>query len=1036
MRASYDMPRGRPRSRASRGRVFIVVALVILFVLFTSMRGIATFYTDRLWFQSLPGADGTSNLGSVFDLIVLTKIKLGAVFSAVFFVLMYANLAIADRLAPVFRPAGQDDEFIKRYHDVIDRRSGLVRFAVSALFAVMAGAGVSSQWNEYLLWANGGDFGTSDATFQRDIGFYIFELPFYKVVIDWLFAALVIVLLTTLAAHYINGGIRLQAPHQRMTPGVKAHLSVLCALLAVVRAAGYFLDQFEIVYSSRGIVNGATYAEVNHLLPALRLLVLIALTAAFVFLINIRRRGWVLPMVVVGLWAFVQVVAGAIVPAVVQRFYVKPTESTRERPYIANNIAATREGLNMVPGRTVETRAFAYEGDAEAAKRALEKNPETVRNIPLLDPSQVRDTYQQLQKQQDFYKFNELDVDRYDIRVGDRYESTAVVLGVRDLGGVPKQSWENQHVAYTHGYGLALAAAQGVVGQGDPDFLIRDIPIQHSEVIPPEAHVQQPYVYFGEYPNSPSSYVITGARGREEIGYINKDQETTTNRYDGTGGVKIASSFDQAMFSLRFNDTDLLFSNFIGPDSKILFNRDVGQRVRAVAPFIAWDADPYPVVANGRIQYIVDGYTFSDRYPNAERTSGDEARVSSGSGLRGRSFNYIRNSVKALVDAYDGTVSLYVWDRSDPIIAAYRRAFPNLFRSDDQMHSEVRRHVRYPLDLFSVQTQMWGVYRIDDPESWYQRSGAWSVAQRAPNDPKASTTTTQPQLQGTLPGQSIRIARGDPIEPYYTLLNLPDDERAQFVPLRPFVPVSDSSGSTQLLSGFMVAKSDGAEYGKLIAYEVPPFTINGPAPTSAQVNANTEISEQITLLGSLNSSVTFGHMLLVPVDRSLLWVRGLYVTSTQQKLPELKRVVVVFGDQVVMKPTLDEALRELFGQDLDIQTLERDRVTNDASNEQSSGQSTSTTSTTPTSAPGPAGSAPSTIPSLPPGDASNIPRLLQEANAELDEANRLLREGKLGEYQLHVERAREKLQLAIALLASTSVPTSSTTAVPPSTLPA
>ncbi len=636
MRPPTEMPQ---RRRLSRGRIALIVFVAVVFALFMSLRGLAGFWTDWLWFDSL-------GLGSVFSGILGAKIALGAIFTVAFFVMMLVNLVIADRIGPEVRQSGPEDDLLDRYHATIGRRTKTVRVVVSLVLGLIAGLGMSGDWNQWLLFRNGGSFGVNDQTFNTDVGFYVFKLPFYTSVVNWLFASGVIILIATLVAHYLNGGIRFQTPGPRVTPQVKAHLSVLLGLLALVKAADYWLQRYALTYSTRGTVDGATYTDVKAQLPAIYLLLFIALLSFGLFIVNIWRRGWTLPVVAVGLWALVAVIAGVGYPAFIQRFVVEPEESNRETPYIEHNITATRSALGL---SNVETQPFIYNQDKAVATQNVNENPGTIRNIRLLDPTIVTPTYQRLQSQYAQLRFNELDVDRYPIRTpSGEVANTQVILGTRDLnvGQIPQSSWEGQHLAYTHGYGVALAPANATTTQGRPDFLIRNVPqIVDSQRI--STDISTPQLYYGE---NVSGYAITNA-SREEIDFIETDGQTKFTTYSGSGGVKLDSFIKKAAYGLRFSDWNLVVSNFLNSDSRIVYQRDVRDRIEAVAPFMNFDADPYPVIQDGRIVYIFDGYTTTDRYPNAQRA--DVSGLPAGSALGGKRFNYIRNSVKAVVDTYD-----------------------------------------------------------------------------------------------------------------------------------------------------------------------------------------------------------------------------------------------------------------------------------------------------------------------------------------------------------------------------------------------
>lgn len=964
----------------------IIVTVAVLAVLVLSLRGLASFWTDLLWFDSL-------GLSSVFTGILGAKIALGAIFTGVFFVMLLVNLVIADRLAPAHRADGPEDDLLDRYHAIVGRRHVLVKVVASLVLALIAGVGMSADWNQWILFRNGGSFGVADQTFDTDVGFYVFKLPFYTSVVNWMFASLVIVLLATIVAHYLNGGIRLQAQGRRVTPQVKAHISVLLGLLALVKAADYWLQRYALTYSTRGTVDGATYTDVNAQLPAIYLLLFIALLSFVLFIVNIWRRGWTLPVVAVGLWALVSLVASVGYPAVVQRFRVEPEESARETPYIEHNITATRDALGL---DEVQTEDFFYNQDKSTATKNVDANPGTIRNIRLLDPQIVTPTFQRLQSQYASYQFNELDVDRYPIRTpsGD-VATTQVVLGTRDLyvGGIPQQSWEGTKLAYNHGYGVALAPANSATTQGRPDFLVRNVPllIDRNRL---DVTVDQPQLYYGE---NLSGYAITNAT-REEVDYVELDGQTKFTEYSGSGGVEIGSFLRRAAYGLKFADWNLVVSNFIDGDSRIVYQRDIRQRMEAVAPFMRWDADPYPVISDNRVVYIFDGYTTTDRYPNAQRA--DASGLTPGSGLQGVRFNYIRNSVKAVLDTYDGSVKLYIVDPSDPIVNAYQKAFPALFAGVDEMPSDLKAHWRYPEDLFRVQTNMFGRYHISDPKAFYEKTSSWSVAQD-PGSGVTGASTAVATANAVLTGTRPREAR---IDPTYNLLRLPGQTSESFVMMRSFVPYSDDD-SKKTLTSFMVANSDPSQYGKLIVYQMPPgFNIDGPGIVSANINSSPEVSRQVTLLNQQGSRAQFGDLMLIPIENSIIYVRPLYVSAdSTTQIPELKQVIAVFGGEVVMRPSLREALQALFP-GANPQTFESGSIDqSDVSTDGATGSATSTTTTSTTS---------TTVPST--GNATKD-QLIDQAARALTDADTALRNGDLAGYQAKVREAQTLLTRAQAL---------------------
>ncbi len=879
-------PRQPPAPKRSQRRVGLAAIVAVLFFLLTSLRGIAGFFTDYLWFEEV-------ELTSVWKGVLGAKLGLTVIFVVTFFVLLWVNLVIADRLAPKFRPTGPEDEIVARYQEVVGPFAGKVRLGVAALFALLAGSGMSGQWRNWILYQNAVPFGTKDPQFKRDISFFVFKLPFLADVVNWAFVALLMALVMTAVAHYLNGGIRLQAPISRTTPQVKAHLSVLLGLLALVKAADYYLSRFELVFSQRGPVDGATFTDINASLPAIELLILISIAASVLFLVNIRLRGWVLPAIAVATWGIVSIAAASLYPAFVQKFQVEPNELSKESAFIARNIEATRAALDLTD---VVEKDFSATTDLTAAQ--LKDNSETIRNIRLWDPPFLERTYRRLQEVRSYFRFNDVDIDRYEVDG----RNTQVVLSARELNpdGLPseRQSWVSRHLQFTHGYGAVLSPANAVTSDGQPDFLVKDVPPQGN----PE--ITRPEIYFGE---DLGSYAVVNT-GQEEVDFTKADGTDQTSQYGGKGGVLIDSRLKRTALSLRFGEVNLLTSAAITSESKALYYRDIRERAGMAAPFLRFDADPYPVVMDGRITWVLDGYTFTNRYPYAQRT--DTNRLPEASGLRGVPFNYVRNAVKVVIDAYDGTLKFYVIDDEDPLIKSYQQAFPELFETEDAPVA-LQAHYRYPEDLFRVQTNAYGRYHMDKPSDFYRSADQWDIAQDpgagSPSGAAATTTATDP-VTGRI--SSTRETRMDP---YYLLLRLPDEEKEDFLILQPFVPTSRDD-SRKELTAFMVAKSDPENYGKIEVFVMPRNRLpDGPAIIDARINQEPSISSEISLLDRSGSQVLLGNLLVLPIEDSLLYVRPLYVQAERTQVPEFKKAIVVYGDRVVMRDTLQEALVTIFG---------------------------------------------------------------------------------------------------------------------------
>jgi len=983
VRTPTDIPRSR--RRPARGRIVLLLAAGALFLILVSLRGIAGFYTDFLWFDEL-------KLTSVWRSVLGVKLALGVLFTLLFFALLWANLTIADLIAPTFRPLGPEEQLLERYHEVVGARTGMVRIAVAAMFALIAGPGASGQWGAWTLFRNHVAFGTKDALFRKDLGFYIFQLPFAKFVVDWLFASLVIVTIVSAVAHYLNGGIRLQTPMQKVTPQVKAHLSVLMAVLALLKAVGYYMQKYELVYSTRGVVQGAGYTDVKAQLPAMQLLLGISLIAAALLIYNIFRRGWVLPAIAVGLWAMVSVVVGAAIPAAVQRFRVQPTESTKELPYIDRNFKATRAAFGLGDVQTID-----FAADNNVTNADVADNSATIENVRLWDPAPevLGATYNRLQQIRNFYQFNDVDVDRYVVDGNVRQE----LISARELniGGIPSASWVNQHLVYTHGYGAVLTPSSAVEPDGKPAFQVKDLPPVGTPAI------GQPAIYYGQ---TMSGYAIVNTK-QAEVDYTQTDGTNRTTVYAGSGGVKIDSFLRRAALSLRFGDLNPMISSFVTNKSRAIYVRDIDERVRKAAPFLRFDSDPYPILYKDRIQWIYDAYTTTSRYPYSQ--AADTSRLRANSDLN-TNFNYARNSVKVVIDSYTGKMTFFVVDQTDPMIKAWQKAFPKLFTDGTKVDSELRAHFRYPEDLFRVQTNMFGRYHIGDAASFYSNTDAWDIAQAPGAVSSAAVVGGTPATDATGAPLQAREARMDP---YYLLMRLPNEKKEDFVILQPFVPRSRDD-SVKNLSAFMVAKMDPENYGQLQAYVMPRArTVDGPALVNSRINQQPDVSSQITLLDTSGSKVRLGNLLVIPIEQSLLYIRPLYVEATGTPLPQLKKVIAVFGDRVVMKDSLREAISVLFPGSSPT-TLEQ----------QGAGQIASPPPGQTSPGTGGAGGTPPV--------AASVADLLTQASARFQDADNALKAGDLAAYQKATNDGRDLVRRAAEEARATVPPVTAT----PTTRPA
>lgn len=838
--------------RPSKPTIIATVAIAIL--VFSGV--IAEFYTDALWYADL-------GQQAVFWRTLLWRWGVGAVAAAVCFALIFANLRIARAVAPARpRPVVEVgpvrlDETIERLRRGLERSSGQVALAVAAVAAVMAGVTAAGSWETIALALNGGTFGVADAQFGRDVGFFFFTLPALRFTQQWLTGVLLVALLVTTLVHAVTGSIRPRDRWAGFDPHVKAHLSVLGGLIVVAQAFGYWLDIFELDYSPRGQVVGASFTDVNAQIPAYTILIVIALLSGIALLVNIKFRGWRLPAIAVGVWVGAALLVGGVYPALVQQLRVSPNEVEAESPYLLRNIDATRAAFDL---SDIEVRAFAAEETLEADD--LPDKERTIENIRLWDPSVVPDTYRQLQGMRPYYDFTDVDIDRY---VLDGVEQQ-VLVSARELDvsrlASQAQTWVNQHLVYTHGYGIVMSPVNESTGQGYPHFIMKDIPPTTAT----DLALEQPALYFGELA---SNYVIA-ATGLAEFDYPVGDSNAETS-YTGSGGIAVGSPLRRAAFATRFSAPQILFSRYITADSKVLFRRNISERVTALVPWLYQDSDPYPVISDGRVVWVVDCYTTSDRYPYSERYGG---------------ISYIRNSVKVTIDAYDGTTTLYAFDAQDPLLEAWSRVYPGLLTDVGQMPESIAAHLRYPADLFTLQAEVYKTYHMRDAKVFYNKEDQWA-----------------------LPGEGSD-GSGEPMDPFYVLMQLPQDPDEDFMLMMPFTPRTKAN-----MIGWMAAKSDPDNYGERVVYTFPKQRlVLGPEQVVARVNQDPVISQQLTLWSQRGSGVRWGNLLVIPMNDSIVYVQPLYLQSEQTSMPQLTRVVVAYGDKIAMEPTLDAALLSVFGE--------------------------------------------------------------------------------------------------------------------------
>ena len=894
-------PAGTSRTQPPRRRrfVWVMMGIAIIYGVFTALSRV---WTDYLWFSTV-GQTG------VWWIRWVWAASLGLLGALVVFLVVWGNMRLARHLSVRFASfsAVPEDQSVAQIRQAVSVRGGLVEWVAAGGAALVLGIGVSGWRDQVLLFLNSQPFGMTDPQFGLDLSFFMFRLPLWSTMVSWLTGVAIAVLVTVALSYFSLGGIKFPVRRlPRFDTQAKAHLSALAAMIALLRALSYRIDTYELLYSNNSVF-GAGYADVNARLPALNLLIAVSVFSAILFIINIWRRGWVLVAVSVAAWLFVSVAAGFAYPAIVERFQVQPNELVREGPYIERNIEATRAAYGL---SEVEVRSFAASFDLDASD--ISRNDATISNIRLWDPDVLNRTYQQLQEIRTYYRVDHVDTDRYPIGGTD----TQVMLALRELDepNIPAQDWQNQRLVYTHGFGVVLSPANVVAVDGQPEFLLRDIPPETTE---PLLQLTQPRIYFGETYERGRPVIVGSGTVQQEIDYPATEEggggaaDNRTNSYDGEAGVELSGILRRLAFALRYGDLNILISSQINPDSRVLMQRNVQSRVEQVAPFLVADADVYSVVLDGRIIWVVDMYAISGDYPYSQPIGVglrgfDTARLSSVSQLPLSGFNYIRNSVKATVDAFDGTIRLYVVDESDPLVAAWRRVYPDLFTDASEIPPGLHEHFRYPQDLFKIQSELYLDYHMVDVTQFFQRNDAWSI----PTDP--STIRRIELLRGdriSPDGFSINYDRE--MLPYYLLMTIPGEDDTSYVLLQPYNPLEKPN-----MSAFLLADSTPERYGRLIDYRMPQGSlVEGTGQVGNRIDQDDEISQQFTLWRGQGSSVVLGDMLVVPVDESILYVQPVYLEAEAGGLPEFRRVVVVHGDDIEWDNTLEGALAKIFGSD-------------------------------------------------------------------------------------------------------------------------
>jgi uncharacterized protein len=855
----------------NKNRTPLIITGAIIFAIGAAFFSLAGYYIDWLWFESV-------GFTSVWSTVLFTRIQLFLIVGILTAALLSANIYIAYKRRPLYVPMNIEVSGVERLRAQIEPVRRWVFLGITAAVVYFAGTSGMIFWREWLQFRNSTDFGVTDPQFNLDISFFAFKLPMYQALIGWGISTLVLAALASAFVHYMYGGIRTDVQTDRTTVAARVQISILLGLIVLLKAVAYWFDRYALSLQEGRLITGLTFSDVNALLPAKAILSAIAVVCSLLFFANIIRRSWLLPAAGTALLVISSVLIAGVYPAAIQQFQVKPSESSKEAPYIQRNIDATRAAYDLAGVEVID-----YNAKISTTSGQLAKDAATIANIRLMDPNVLNATFTQLQQIKPYYSFAEsLDIDRYTIDGVSR----DVVVALRELNieGSPSRNWINDHLVYTHGFGFVAAFGNTVDTDGKPSFLVGDLP-------PTDGLGEfQPRVYFGE--NFPNYSIVGGEKTENPVEFDYPDDASPNGQrnytYTGEGGVPVGSLLNKLLFAINYGEQRIILSNLINADSKIIYNRLPRERVEKVAPWMTLDGDPYPAIVDGKITWIIDGYTTSAGYPYSRSTALADATEDA---LSNRSVNYIRNSVKATVDAYDGTVTLYQWDEKDPVLKTWMKAFPDTVKAKSAMSKELLEHIRYPEDMFRVQRDVLSSYHVQSAAAYYGGQDFW----RVPRDPSTFGANAGAQ------------------PPYYMSLQMPGSDKSNFSLTTPFVP----RGGRENLSAFAAVNATaGPDYGKITVLQLPRSTnIPGPSQVASNFEAKPEVANTLSLLRQGGADVVLGSLLTLPVGDGLLYVQPVYVRATANSAayPLLQKVLVSFGDVIGFDDSLKGALDQVFG---------------------------------------------------------------------------------------------------------------------------
>ncbi len=838
-----------------------IVSFVVLFIALLMVLSVfVDYYGDWLWFRHM-------GFGAIFTTILWAKILLFLAFAFIFGIFAWGNIYIARSRGRYTRSLKvlSADQPTKPFDIVFSNKYSKYSWAgIILFFSYIMGSQASGSWQTFLQFLHASKFGIADPIFSKDAGFYVFHLPLYYFIQGWYLFSVIIVFIMVAASYFMDRSIGVQENRFYINQKARSHLAVMGGLFFLGIALVFRLNLYGLLYSSTGVAYGASYADVHAQIPAYWTVLMLALIVAILFFLMPILNKWKFLLYSIGVYFVVLICFSWIYPPLFEQYAVKPTELTKETPYILNNIKFTRMAFGL---NKVEEKPFPVGQPMTYAD--MKANDSTIHNIRLWDTRPLIETYRQLQEIRLYYNFQYVDVDRYHFK--GKYMEVALAARELPASELPSraQTWLNIHMKYTHGYGLVMSPVNEIAENGMPNLIVQNIP-PSSNVL----SITRPEIYYGE---QTSQYVLVNTETKE-FDYPSGSQDVYTS-YHGTGGVRLSNIFRRLVYAWKFSDINILLTGYLTNESRIMFHRIITDRDNTIAPFLSYDSDPYLVVGeDGKLYWIHDAYTTSSMFPYSQPFYGN---------LNYGGINYIRNSVKVVTDAYNGTVSYYVEDPSDPIIRTYEKIFPSLFKPISEMPEFLRAHIRYPTDLFQIQAEMFRTFHMTNPQVFYNQEDLWSL----PNE--------------------VYHQEEQQMLPYYIIMRLPDTKSEEFILMVPFTPSNKNN-----MVGWLCARCDGSNYGQLLEYRLSKrMLIYGPLQIDARINQKPDISSELTLWNQMGSSVIRGNLLVIPIEHSFLYVEPVYLQSEQSKMPELKRVIVSLGDKLQMRDNLDDALRAVFSAD-------------------------------------------------------------------------------------------------------------------------